>query len=593
MLKINKKIIVTILILLLSLASITFVLANFDFGVHGPVILITAINGVINNGISPTAGNLTNTTTTRPYFNISISGSNSSYIVNLTFQTHGELINYTNQTIGHNLSYIDGNILSPYGNQTIYANQTLADGLYTYIFNATNYTTYLYGNISTRLSMIIDTSAPNISYQSPTLATVAYTPEKNIMINVTTNDTYITTPSAAQVSGGFVSFELHNGSGLLNRTTFLRNVFTENLIHPQSINITQAKPDDLKDGTYTYNVTVNDSLGNSIILTSRTIIIDTVAPTITVTSSKGTSFELGQATTLTCTVTETNKKSGSLKIIESISETTLCSGASGCSATYTPTGTGGRTASCTADDQLNRSITTTLGLTVTSSGSGGSSGGGGGGGGGSSRTLTTETVAPSTPVNFALSNADIGVDSVSFTTNVQVSGAKVTVTKLTEKPVSITATPTPKVYKYFEVNKQNFENSQIASAKISFIVSKEWLSENKVNKENIILYRFDEKWTAYTPSVKSDTATNVIFEATVPGFSTFAIGIKETTQQEETLQTTDTSTETDTQVGEQTDEQEGNKLAWIIIIIITIFIVLVIWLVKSKNSKGKQYRPGR
>ena len=576
-------------------------LGNTNYNADRLIIIDTTAPNITYQGSTLTTG----TNTTFKYVSINVTTNDTSINRPASAQVSGgyttfELHNATgllNRTTFTRTVFAENLLDTKQINITLTTINDLTDGTYTY--NATVNDTLGNQITLTSRNLIIDTTPPNITYQSPTLANNVYSKVKDVSINVTTNDTSTTTPASAQVSGGYITFELHNGSGLLNRTTFARTVFAENLLYTQNINITQAKVSDLMDGVYIYNVTVNDSLGNKITLTSRNISIDTTPPLLAITSSEGTSFELGKKSTITCSMVETNPDTLiKLTMIESLSTTDLCTGILSCSADYQPGGTGTRTASCTETDLAGFITTTTLGLTVTSSGGSGgsSSGGGGGGGGGSSSTnIITETITAFTPFEFNVANSNIGIDSISVTTNVGLSNVKITVNKLDIKPAIISQSPTKNVYKYFEINKENLENSQVNNAKIVFMVTKQWLTENNFDKTDVVLYRYNNaKWEQYTPLIKSQIGVNIIYEATIPGFSIFAVGIKEDTQKSETEQDTTTEEIMPVVVGPDYETKRVKRLMWlgIAVIIVIILVIAILLIIKSKsNKKPAAYRP--
>jgi hypothetical protein len=83
----------------------------------------------------------------------------------------------------------------------------------------------------------------------------------------------------------------------------------------------------------------------------------------------------------------------------------------------------------------------------------------------------------------------------------------------------------------------NFDDKKINSGKIKFKVTKFWITDNKLQPENIILYKLSgSQWAPLPTSQVSFDGNTYKFEATTTGFSTYAIA--GTTEQVQTQPTT-------------------------------------------------------
>lgn len=89
-----------------------------------------------------------------------------------------------------------------------------------------------------------------------------------------------------------------------------------------------------------------------------------------------------------------------------------------------------------------------------------------------------------------------------------------------------TVPKTDKVYKYFEIDHVNVPDAAVSGAKLQFTVPKSWLTENKLEKSQVALYRYTTSWNLLNTYVLREDANNVYYEASSPGLSTFAIGTK-------------------------------------------------------------------
>ncbi len=149
---------------------------------------------------------------------------------------------------------------------------------------------------------------------------------------------------------------------------------------------------------YATNFTVINLSSNLVPLDIiRTIYLpkaDTNAPSISISSSGGTSFYESTTTTLTCSGTDS---SGMGSVSMTAAGSNVCSGISSCSGSITP-GSGIVTVTCTAADSLGNSGSSSLILQVAArpgSASGSPSGGGGGPG---SNTETSQTNTQTTTI---------------------------------------------------------------------------------------------------------------------------------------------------------------------------------------------------
>jgi len=115
------------------------------------------------------------------------------------------------------------------------------------------------------------------------------------------------------------------------------------------------------------------------------------------------------------------------------------------------------------------------------------------------------------------------VDSIKLKVKNRVENAVVEVKKLGSLQI-----PKPKglVYAYIEIN-VSVESNNVESATISFKVSKSWLIENNVNKNEIVLMKYvNEKWITLDTKITGEDEYYVYYEAKTPSFSIYAIATK-------------------------------------------------------------------
>lgn len=241
---------------------------------------------------------------------------------------------------------------------------------------------------------------------------------------------------------------------------------------------------------------------------------DTTAPSITHACDTYATFKSGS---IECTCSATDNVDGTVNA-PNITYTT-----------YPDTSiVGSFTTTCTANDDVGNTATDTKTYEVRSTG-----GGRGGTGTGIPATTTTaiatETIAtiPAEATETAsFDAAEISVIGISITPTKAVSGVKVTVQSLSEKPATTTI-PLDSVYQYLKIEATNLGNN-LKTGEITFKVPKTWITSRNIDKNTVTLHRFaDGIWTELTTTLLAEGTTDITYKATTPGFSYFVITGKE------------------------------------------------------------------
>ncbi|MFB6190934.1 MAG: PGF-pre-PGF domain-containing protein [Candidatus Nanohaloarchaea archaeon] len=82
--------------------------------------------------------------------------------------------------------------------------------------------------------------------------------------------------------------------------------------------------------------------------------------------------------------------------------------------------------------------------------------------------------------------------------------------------------PPGRAYRYFEIE-PNITGEEITSATFEFTVEKDWISDNDIKRSTVALQRYDSGWETLDTSETGENSSHVTYEATSPGFSSFAI----------------------------------------------------------------------
>lgn len=171
---------------------------------------------------------------------------------------------------------------------------------------------------------------------------------------------------------------------------------------------------------------------------------------------------------------------------------------------------------------------------VAAASSGDDSGGGGGGGGGATtstnpkKTSIFGTIEAGEDASMSIDSTAIAVTQVDFTLLNEVKNAKLSVEALEDGKPEALPDPFGTTYQYLEVTATNIANTDLAgTATILFSIEDTWFTENGVDKNHIVLYRYTTGWDALNTIMTEEADGVVTYEAKTPGFSTFVISTGE------------------------------------------------------------------
>lgn len=217
-----------------------------------------------------------------------------------------------------------------------------------------------------------------------------------------------------------------------------------------------------------------------------------------------------------------------------------------------------------------------------------SSGSGGGGGGGSVITQRDyainllSKIVPNKAAEVRVDREGVSLKQITIDVLNEVNNVKVTVKKLDKRPATVIHSVSGNVYQYIEIEKENIEDQDIRSAKIRFLVKKEWIRENNINESTISLNRYDNAWQRLDTKKVVEYFDSIEYEAYSPGFSVFAVSGEEkieemagsvqqvATEEGSVNQTTGECTGEICQVGEIEDRGMMNLVGYIVFLILII-----------------------
>ncbi|MBI2971699.1 MAG: S8 family serine peptidase [Candidatus Aenigmarchaeota archaeon] len=356
----------------------------------------------------------------------------------------------------------------------------------------------------TQLFFTVDGILPFITFESPTpnATTNASTVRQNaktVLINISGNENLDT-----------VTLEWNgaNESMAGNYTSWSKN---------KSI----ATP-----GSYTFKVWANDTAGNRNVSESRTFnVTDTVKPEVTASSPTAGTYSASNIS-LNFTAGDNFAVDACWYRLNGGANTMLA----GCANITFLAATGGNTVNLSVNDTSGNRNETSIAFTYTEPTTTTTTGGGGS----AAPSATTNTSIPqqnqTSTVNItANGTAEINVSINGSVTKIVLrtlhaaTNVKVTVKRLAAKPAGVAA-PAGAAFEYLDITAENLSAATIDRAAIQFNVSTTWLSANNVTAMDVLLKRYSgSAWENLTTTKLRETASVVLYEATTPGFSTFAI----------------------------------------------------------------------
>ncbi|MHA1873338.1 MAG: PGF-pre-PGF domain-containing protein, partial [Candidatus Heimdallarchaeaceae archaeon] len=202
-------------------------------------------------------------------------------------------------------------------------------------------------------------------------------------------------------------------------------------------------------------------------------------------------------------------------------------------------------------------------------------------------TKTWGTLSSGATQTMNIYKKSIGIRKIQLKVKTDIQNAKLVITNFgTTKPTE-TSEPSGDIYKYIKIVHTNINDSDIEEAFIEFEITKSWLEDNSIDKNDIRLLRYTDKWEVLDTEITEELTDYIRYKAPTPGFSYFAIG---TVAAEEA--TTTTVTTTTTLPGETTTTTGGiiptgiNK-KYVYIGILTAVIIIFLVLIFSRREVNK------
>ena len=175
---------------------------------------------------------------------------------------------------------------------------------------------------------------------------------------------------------------------------------------------------------------------------------------------------------------------------------------------------------------------------------------------------------------------EISIDEIEINVKNPANNVEISVTKLDEKPASITHEITGKIYQYIEINKKNINDEDINNAVIDFKVEKSWIIQNNADEDGVVLNRYTNSWHELETEKTGSDVEYAYYKAETPSFSYFAIAVKEKIIPEEVAENATPANVTEplgkiNETGEIQEEVPKKSYGLLIIMAAVILAVLI------------------
>ncbi len=352
----------------------------------------------------------------------------------------------------------------------------------------------------------------------------------------TINLTYPGNNSASSTSTVTFIYNVTDASSIDNCSLIINNIINQTNVSVTR-NVNQTFVQTFANGNYNWSVNCTDSnnnIGTSLVYNLS--ILDSTSPVVSLVSPSGGSRWTSSSTvTFSYNVTDENSISNCSLILNSNISYTESSVTRDTTQTLTRSLSNAPynwSVNCT-DFSGNMGNSSTRNLTVAYTSP--VSGGGGGGGGRETKISAAENNTHLFPLitpgdieimkNF---DTEIGIKQIQIEVKNKTQNARITVishaSKLTEVQKEIEA----KVYKYFQIETENLEKN-LEKSVIIIWVEKNWLSENKIERDNIEILRFNEssqEWEVLETNYISEDDGYYYYDLELDSFSYFVIAGK-------------------------------------------------------------------
>lgn len=456
----------------------------------------------------------------------------------LNWSASTQAVNYTIYIFSNNSFYktASNNSVTGYS----FSNSTQAN--YTFVVEATN-STGSSTNSTGNVSMYIDSTPPIVSLPNYTNATV--TNGSNLVLNISLNDSLSgLTGSKCLVNVNGTNQSISESKGWCNTTLSFSGI---------------------NDGNHTINIWANDSVGNFGLNNTFYFNLDTTPPSATASCSPASLYE---GDTVSCTCSGSDNGSGVASKTADSTPTTNSIGTF--SYTCKVTDNAGNSKTSTTQYKVNADPIPT---TYSSNNPGKNQ-----------NTFAFDKLSPGKITSIKGIDSKTGIKEIIIDTNKTFQNVKITLESYSSVPSGITA-KSGKVYSYLSFNTNIGEN--FGSANFTLGINRSWFSQNGINKNNISLFRYNNKtskWDIINTKFNGKNSTYYFYSASPNHFSYYAIG-ENLNPSIINVNSSASNSSTKNNSSSSPPTQTHNSLWWLWVLIALIVIAIVWWFFDKEETR--------
>ena len=195
------------------------------------------------------------------------------------------------------------------------------------------------------------------------------------------------------------------------------------------------------------------------------------------------------------------------------------------------------------------------------------------GGGRSSSSSSGTRLDEGDPEEFKIRSGGSSVVLITVEANERVNNVKIKAKKIRNLPSSVDDITDGEIYEYVDITAARLDDDEIERAEIEFVISKDWLSDNGFDKDEMIMIRYteDDDWEELDTDIIGENSRNVRYSADTDGFlELFAIVARDKPDTETQTPIAETTPETQPVINEtgtditptetQNDDKENDKV---------------------------------
>ncbi len=133
--------------------------------------------------------------------------------------------------------------------------------------------------------------------------------------------------------------------------------------------------------------------------------------------------------------------------------------------------------------------------------------------------VSIDTILASENKSFTVNKA--GVIELSILASSKIENAGIYVSEADNTDINAIS---GNVYSYIQVTTENISDQQLGGVEFKFSVDRYWINQNKIDNSSVSLWRYESgAWTKIPTQLYSQTSTQLLYRASSPGLSVFAV----------------------------------------------------------------------